>query len=56
MINKIRENLANSYNKGSKCELYKKINEKVENVLGTTNLGNRAALYQKLAGVENYIF
>jgi hypothetical protein len=54
MINKIRENLANSYNKGSKCELYKKINEKVENVLSTTNLGNRAELYQKV-GVENYI-
>jgi len=54
MINKIRENLANSYNKGSKCELYKKINEKVENVLSTTNLGNRNELYQK-AGVGNYI-
>jgi hypothetical protein len=53
MINKIQENLANSYNKGSKCELYKKINEKVKNVLGTTNLGNRAELYKK-AGVENY--
>jgi hypothetical protein len=54
MIDKIRDNLANSYNKGSKCELYKKINEKVKNVLGTTNLGNRAELYKE-AGVENYI-
>jgi gas vesicle protein len=50
---KILINLANSYNIGSNCELYKKINEKVKNVLGTTNLGNRAELYKK-AGVENY--
>jgi hypothetical protein len=47
MINKIQENLAKSYNNGSKCELYRKINEKVKNVLGTTNLGNRTALYQQ---------
>ncbi|MFZ8841112.1 MAG: hypothetical protein ACO2PM_19775 [Pyrobaculum sp.] len=48
--NKIQENLAESYNKGSRCELYMKINEKVKNVLGTTNLGNRAALYQEAYG------
>jgi hypothetical protein len=45
--------LAKSYVEGSKCELYKRINEKVKNVLNTTNLGNRTALYQ-LAGVGNY--
>jgi len=45
--------LAMSYVEGSKCELYKRINEKVKNVLSTANLGNRAALYQ-LAGVNNY--
>jgi hypothetical protein len=46
--------LVKSYVEGSKCELYKRINEKVKNVLGTTNLGNRAALYEKLAGVKEY--
>jgi hypothetical protein len=46
-------NLVKSYNIGSNCELYKKINEKVKNVLDTTNLGNRAKLYQE-AGVKNY--
>jgi len=46
--------LAKSYVLGSKCELYKRINEKVKNVLSTTNLGNRTALYEKLAGVKNY--
>jgi hypothetical protein len=46
-------NLVKSYNIGSNCELYKKINEKVKNVLDTTNLGNRAALYRE-AGVQNY--
>ena len=50
--NKIQENLAESYNKGSKCELYKKINDKVKNVLGTTNLGNRTALYQEAYGKD----
>ena len=45
--------LVKSYLEGSKCELYKRINEKVKNVLSTTNLGNRAELYKK-AGVENY--
>jgi hypothetical protein len=50
IINKIQENLAESYNKGSRCELYMKINQKVENVLGTMNLGNRAALYQEAYG------
>jgi DNA-directed RNA polymerase subunit L len=49
---KIQENLAESYNKGSKCELYKKINDKVKNVLGTTNLGNRTALYQEAYGKD----
>jgi len=53
MINKIQENLAKSYNNGAKCELYKKINEKVKNVLGTTDLGNRTALYQQAYG-NNY--
>jgi hypothetical protein len=48
--NKIQENLAESYNKGSRCELYMKINEKVKNVLGTTNLGNRSALYRQAYG------
>ncbi len=52
IINKIQENLAESYNKGSKCELYKKINEKVKNVLGTTNLGNRSALYRQAYGKD----
>ena len=50
--NKIQENLAESYNKGSKCELYMKINDKVTNVLNTTNLGNRTALYQGAYGKD----
>jgi hypothetical protein len=45
--------LAKSYVLGSKCELYKRINEKVKNVLGTTNLGNRAELYGRAYG-DNY--
>jgi len=56
VIDKVQENLEISYNIGSKCELYKRINEKVKNVLGTTNLGNRAALYQRAYGNKyNYI-
>jgi hypothetical protein len=56
VIDKVQENLGISYNIGSKCELYKRINEKVKNVLGTTNLGNRSALYQRAYGNKyNYI-
>jgi|GEM_PF-3136842 hypothetical protein len=56
VIDKVQENLEISYNIGSKCELYKRINEKVKNVLGTTNLGNRSALYQRAYGNKyNYI-
>jgi len=56
VIDKVQENLEISYNIGSKCELYKRINEKVKNVLRTTNLGNRAALYQRAYGNKyNYI-
>jgi hypothetical protein len=56
VIDKVQENLEISYNIGSRCELYKRINEKVKNVLGTTNLGNRAALYQRAYGNKyNYI-
>jgi hypothetical protein len=46
--------LVKSYLEGSKCELYKRINEKVKNVLSTTNLGNRTALYQKAGVIEYY--
>jgi hypothetical protein len=56
VIDKVQEQLEISYNKGSKCELYKRINEKVKNVLDTTNLGNRSALYQRAYGNKyNYI-
>jgi hypothetical protein len=48
--NRIQTELVNSYIKGSTCELYRMINEKVKNVLGTTNLGNRAELYGRAYG------
>jgi hypothetical protein len=50
--NRIQTELVNSYIKGSTCELYRMINEKVKNVLGTTNLGNRAELYGRAYGVD----